>query len=175
MSDYYPGEPGLYGGRAIGIDQEGENIGYDETGNWRGGTGKGELHLFLLHQDGPGPAPRAEYRGRLSTGQGPLATVSRSGTCGVGDFDGDGRLEAVVLNDWRLEAYRLSAETDPGGRPRKSLEPPARSSVFSRDTEATFRDPMKNSTDMPALVYATGPDRVPRIYSWAPGERLPCL
>ncbi|MBT3275538.1 MAG: hypothetical protein HN368_20445, partial [Spirochaetales bacterium] len=108
MSEYYPGERGVYGGRAIGIDQTGRNIGYSDDGSWLGGRGKAELFLFVVG-DYYG-APDLRFQGRMTAEGKPLEILDRSGSNAVADFDGDGNLEMVLLNAWKLEGYRLASE-----------------------------------------------------------------
>jgi hypothetical protein len=105
MSEYYPGEFGVYGGRAIGIDQSGRNIGYDDEGKWIGGRGRADIYLFVIEDDG---LPEPKFAGILRCKGHPIEILDRSGSIAVGDFDGDGRLEAIILNEWRFDAYRLS-------------------------------------------------------------------
>ena len=106
MSEYYPGEPDVYGGRAIGIDQSGKNIGYDDQGRWVGGRGRADLYLFVIEEDGVVPEPRLV--GRTRCGGELIEVRDRCGSVAVGDFDGDGSYEAIVLNEWRFDAFRLS-------------------------------------------------------------------
>ena len=104
--DYYPGEKGVYGGRSIGINQDGIDIGYDSQGNWLGGTPDADLYLFLL--DFAGPVPKAEFTGMVRTENGPFRLKDSGGGLVVDDFDLDGHLEAVLLDDWKLKMYALS-------------------------------------------------------------------
>ncbi|MBL4576378.1 MAG: VCBS repeat-containing protein [Opitutaceae bacterium] len=108
FENYYPGEYGVYGGRLVGIDQSGKNLGYDADGKWIGGRGEAHVYLFQLGTDHN--FPHLKFCGELQVNGTPLEILDRSGSTAVSDFDNDGNLELVLLNEWQFEAYRLSSK-----------------------------------------------------------------
>ncbi|HBG28003.1 MAG: hypothetical protein A2Y10_17400 [Planctomycetes bacterium GWF2_41_51] len=108
-SEYYPGERGVYGGRAIGINQEGLDIARDSNGNWSGGEIKGKLHLFIIEQKQN--SIELKYKGKIKDENGNEIPIRSLGAVGIADFDGDKKLEAIVLMKWEHEVFKLSDKT----------------------------------------------------------------
>ena len=104
--NYYPGEKGVYGGRAVGLNQDGRDIGRDENGKWLGGVPVGTIHLFQLEFEGDSVNPK--YSGQLSLNGKEIQFSETVGAVAIGDFDGDGRLEAIINAEWGLKIFRIS-------------------------------------------------------------------
>ena len=92
------------GGRSIGINQDGIDIGYDSQGNWLGSTPDADLYLFLL--DFAGPMPKAEFTGTVRTENGPFRLKDSGGGLVVDDFDMDGHLRSSSFGRLETENVR---------------------------------------------------------------------
>jgi hypothetical protein len=150
MGPYYPGEWGVYGGRAIGIDQSGRNIGYSEDGRWLGGRGTADLYLFSLQDDHGRQVLRCQ--GKMAVGDAPIEVLDRCGSTAVADFNGDGHLEVVVYNAWKFEAYRLAGiPGDPELTPLGPVAGPA--GVFEPDFQFPSPTPvLYPDRELPDLI-----------------------
>jgi hypothetical protein len=119
MSQYYPGEKNTYGGRAIGINQDGKNIALDENGKWLGGDPAGEYYLFSL--ESPTKGVEARFSGRITVNGEPFVARDGNGGIAIADFDGDGQLEAIPVAQRLYRARRKRARFSHGLLQRTNL------------------------------------------------------